>query len=122
MITVSPNGTNFWRVLRGGAIERSTDRGRTWEAATVDDPGPLSPASSSPAETVCWFVGPGGRILLTTDAVRFRRVPFPENVDLAFVDASSATSAIVSTDGARESDRRRFRTEDGGKSWQIVTP
>jgi hypothetical protein len=122
VVTVSPNGTNFWRVVRGGGIERSTDRGRTWETAIVEDAGSVSlTGSSSPAETVCWFVGPGGRILLTTDGVRFRRVPFPENVDLAFVEASSATSAIVWTDGVRASDRRQFRTEDGGKTWQSVT-
>jgi photosystem II stability/assembly factor-like uncharacterized protein len=52
-------------------------------------------------------------VLRTTDGGRsWRRVPFPEAVDLVAVVGTSALSATV-----RLADGRRFATTDGGQTW-----
>ena len=69
---------------------------------------------SAPSESVCWFVGRAGLVLLTTDAgATFTRVDLAEPLDLASVSATDARHATVST-----ADGRRFRTDDGGRTWQ----
>jgi len=70
-------------------------------------------ATASPSSTVTWFVGRAGAVLLTVDGRTVMRVPFPEQVDLTAVTASDARIAVVTT-----IDGRRFRTEDGGKTWR----
>jgi hypothetical protein len=52
-------------------------------------------------------VGQRGVVLLTTDGLTWRRVPFPESIDLVGVQASDATHATVTT-----SDGRTFVTAD----------
>jgi photosystem II stability/assembly factor-like uncharacterized protein len=61
---------------------------------------------------VCWLVGARGLVLLTTDAVRWRRMAFPESVDLVAVQATDASHATVTA-----ADGRRFSTSDGGATW-----
>ena len=63
---------------------------------------------------MCWFVGRAGLVLLTTDAgATFTRVDLAEPLDLASVSATDARIAIVTTVSGR-----RFRTEDGGRTWR----
>jgi hypothetical protein len=59
-----------WRV-RGNRVERSADNGTTWlPLATMtktDETTSEVLAGSSPAPTVCWFVGRRGLVWLSTD-------------------------------------------------------
>jgi len=69
---------------------------------------------SAPSDSVCWFVGRAGLVLLTTDAgATFTRVDLAEPLDIATVSATDARRAAVTT-----ADGRRFRTDDGGSTWR----
>jgi photosystem II stability/assembly factor-like uncharacterized protein len=69
-------------------------------------------AGTSPSPSVCWLVGPGGIVLLSTDGRSWKRVAFPEAVPLAAIRATDAETATVTT-----ADGREFVTEDGGRTW-----
>lgn len=108
-----PDSATRWRVGPAGLIQRSTDVGKTWltqaSGVTVD-----LVAVSAPSGEVCWVVGRSGVVLVTADGARWRRVPFPESVDLQAVTATDARTARVTT-----MDGRVFRTADAGATWQI---
>jgi len=79
----------------------------------VAPPGIEVTGQSAPSDSVCWFVGRAGLVLLTTDAgATFTRVDLAERLDLASVSATDERHATVST-----ADGRRFRTDDGGRTW-----
>ena len=61
---------------------------------------------------MCWIVGRGGAVYLTTDGTRFMRLPFPEMVDLVAVTATDDRNAIVSA-----ADGRSWQTTDQGRTW-----
>jgi len=119
---MSPDGSAVWRIVPGGRLLRSTDRGTTWQA----QPTGVSKerlagsagvskellAGSAPSATVCWIVGREATIIVTTDGVHWATRPFPERVDLIAVEAADARSATVTT-----RDGRRFATLDGGATW-----
>ena len=112
-LVVSPDPNMRWRIS-GSLVERSTDGGRTWTVQTIGIQTPVS-AGASPARGVCWIVGPGGTVLLTTDAERWRRLEFPDsNANLVAVVARDALSATVTT-----ADGRTYLTDDGGKTWRV---
>jgi hypothetical protein len=119
----SPDPNYRWRILQPTAIQRSTDGGTTWSivdplrAATRADGGTtiVLTAGSSPSRDVCWVVGRAGTVLLSTNGATWQRRPFPENVDLTGVRASSATNAIVTA-----ADGRQLATSDGGATWLVV--
>jgi photosystem II stability/assembly factor-like uncharacterized protein len=67
---------------------------------------------SSPSTTVCWFVGPGGIVMITVDASQFVHVDVPGRPDLRSVTATDARSAVVTA-----ADGRHFRTDDSGRTW-----
>jgi photosystem II stability/assembly factor-like uncharacterized protein len=56
-------------------------------------------------------------VLQTTDGRTWRRVTFPEPVDLIAVRATSADEATITA-----ADRRTFSTKDGGKTWEDRVP
>jgi len=66
----------------------------------------------SPAPSICWIVGRGGAVYVTSDGLRFVRVSFPESIDLLSVTATDDRHATVMS-----ADGRSFRTDDGGMSW-----
>lgn len=107
---VSPDGLGSWRVA-GKTIFRSNDGGKTWATERVPVQGEIA-AGASPAPLVAWFVGRGGYILLTTGTNQWRRVIFPEPVDLASINAKNESEAEVTT-----ADGRVFTTADGGRTW-----
>lgn len=109
---VSPDATVRWRILPGGRIARSIDRGATWEQQSTGVAVTLT-TGAAPSPAVCWLVGPGGTIVVSTDGRTWQRVPFPEAIDLVSVRASDAASATVTS-----ADGRSFSTADGGKSWR----
>jgi hypothetical protein len=108
--------TVTWRFGQGGVIERSTDRGQTWErqpsgvAATLVE-------GSAPGDRVCWIVGEHGVVLRTIDGRTWQRLPSPTPADLVAVHAWSESSATVTA-----ADRAEYETTDGGKSWRRRDP
>ena len=110
---LSPDPNSRWRIVASG-VERSTDGGLTWQPQSTGVATPLT-AGSAPSPAVCWLVGPGGLVLLSTDGAAWQRASLPEAIDLQSVRASDAANATVTS-----ADGRRFATTDGGKSWRRV--
>ena len=110
----SPDPANRWRIGAAGSIQRSIDRGATWETLTSGATQDLL-AGVAVSPTVCWVIGRGGTVLLSTDGRTWRLVPLPEPVDLVAIEARDALSAVVTS-----ADRRTFRTTDGGRTWTAV--
>jgi hypothetical protein len=110
----SPDASVRWRIFPppGGRVARSIDGGATWQVQSANVTVALT-AGAAPAATVCWLVGAGGTVVLSTDGRTWQRVPFPETIDLVAVRASDAANASVTT-----ADGRTFSTSDGGKIWR----
>lgn len=106
----TPDQVVRWRI-GGRQVQRSLDRGASWAPIQVGAPAAFT-AGSAPSRTVCWLVGRGGIVLLTTNGATFKRVPFPEPADLVAASAADGRSAMVTT-----ADGRTFRTSDGGSTW-----
>jgi photosystem II stability/assembly factor-like uncharacterized protein len=85
--------------------------GAEWSAAPAGVTTALT-AGAAPSMTVCWIVGRGGVVMLSTDGRTWKRIAFPETTDLSSVTAPDARSATVTT-----SDGRAFSTTDGGTTW-----
>jgi hypothetical protein len=108
---VSVDGTVRWRIIPPASVQRSADGGVTWELLSTGLPVELT-GGAAPSGSVCWLVGRGGTVLLSTDGRRWQRMAFPDGADLTAIQATDARTAIVTT-----ADGRRFRTTDGGVSW-----
>lgn len=113
---VSPDPMTRWRVAGAGQVERSTNGGARWERATLPESATVT-GGSSPSPTVCWLVGRTGAIYVTTDGLRFVRVPFPDRRDFVSIQAIDGRRATVVT-----IDGRTMRTEDQGVTWIRITP
>jgi hypothetical protein len=113
---VSPNPANRWRITGGRQVERTTNSGTRWEAVTLPSTGVLT-AGTSPGPTVCWIVGRGGTVYLTTDGSRFIRIAFPEPLDLVSITATDDRHATVTA-----ADGRTFATADRGETWAMARP
>ena len=112
----SPDPMSRWRVVGVGRVERSTNGGARWEPATLPESTTLT-AGSSPSPSVCWLVGRAGSIYVTTDGLRFVRVPFTDRTDFVSIRATDGRRATVAT-----IDGRTMRTEDQGVTWIRVRP
>jgi hypothetical protein len=110
-MVVAPDASARWRLLPDGGIERSTDLGATWQPQATGVRVPLT-AGAAPSSTVCWVVGTGGTVLLSTDGRTWRRLAFPDLVNLIAVSAADEKTATVTAAGGRT-----FTTTDGGKTW-----
>jgi hypothetical protein len=120
----SPDGSVIWRLVPGGRVLRSTDRGATWRDQPMGRSGLFSAGSagaarewlagSAPSARVCWIVGRNAAVFITTDGEQWEPRRFPERVDLIGVEATDARTAIVTT-----RDGRRFGTVDGGATWSV---
>lgn len=108
---LSPNPMNRWRITAGGQVQHSSNGGARWEVANIPS-SDLVTSGSSPAPSVCWIVGRGGAVFVTTDGLRFIRLMFPEAIDLVSVRATDDRNATVIT-----SARRAFSTTDRGATW-----
>jgi len=95
-----------------GLIERSDDGGGTWQRVSTGIRRRFT-TGVAPSATVCWLIGPGGTVALTTDARTWRQLSAPApDADLTSIEASDAQTATV-----RDTQGRSFRTTDGGASW-----
>jgi photosystem II stability/assembly factor-like uncharacterized protein len=112
VVVQARGGSTRWRITAPGSVQRSNDAGATWETQSTGGPTTIS-SGAAPSASVCWLVGKAGVVLLSADGRSWRRVPFPEPVDLASVVATDAnTATVIAASG------RRFTTTDGGKSWR----
>jgi hypothetical protein len=109
---LAPDANVRWRILTGGDVARSIDGGRTWQTQSTGVPSTLT-AGSAPSPTICWLVGPGGIIVMSTDGQSWHRVSFPEAIDLTSVRASDGANAAVTA-----ANGRTFTTIDGGTTWR----
>lgn len=112
----SPDPMTRWRVVGAGQVERTTTGGARWERATLPESATLT-GGSSPSPSVCWLVGRTGAMYVTTDGLRFIRVPFRERTDFISIQATDARRATVVT-----IDGRTMRTEDQGATWVRLNP
>ena len=111
----SPNPQVRWRVVTGSTVQRSVDGGVTWTTQQTGTTTELT-AGSAPSPDVCWLVGRGGIVLRTADGGdQWQRATIPATADLTTVTAPTALNAIVTT-----TDRRRFQTTDGGRTWALL--
>ena len=110
LLVVSPDPATRWRVVPGGAVERSDDRGATWRVQIT--PGERIIAGSAPSERVAWLAGENGLVLRTIDGERWQPTTAPAATHLRDIDALDQLEATVST-----AEGRRFRTVDGGARW-----
>jgi hypothetical protein len=112
-LAIAPAGARVqWRVLSGHIVQQSVDKGATWTTQYALDETVQLAAGSAPSSTAAWFVGRGGLVVATSDGRIWRRIAFPEAIDLIAVVATDARVAIVTS-----ADRRVFTTTDGGASW-----
>ena len=112
LVIQSPDLDIQWRVVAGNVVQRTTDRGRTWVTQATGTTKVIA-AGFSPSPTVCWVVGAGGLVAVTTDAKTWTPVAFPYAINLTNVQASSADAAVVFA-----ADGRTFTTADRGKTWK----
>ncbi len=111
-ITISAARADDASAIGGLAVHRSPEGRVTWESQPAGISAQLT-AGASPSPPVIWLVGRGGLVLLSIDGRSWRRLRFPEAIDLTGIDASSATTAAITT-----VDARVFTTSDGGETWQ----
>ena len=109
---VSPDANVRWRILTEGRVARSIDGGMTWQTQSTGVAATLT-AGSAPSTTICWLVGPGGIVVVSTDGRTWQSVTFPEAIDLTSIRASDRAHATVTA-----ADGRTFTTIDGGKTWR----
>jgi len=107
----SPDNAIRWRAM-AGSLQRSVDGGQTWSSFPID-PGIQITAGASPTPTVCWFVGRGGVVMLSTDGMNWRRLQFPALTDLVSLRTSNAQAATIAA-----ADGQTFETTDGGRTWR----
>jgi len=125
---MSPEPAYRWRLVAPATIQRSTDGGATWTAQSARAPGfgllqrtdsfqpaVILTAGAAPARDICWIVGRGGVVMLSTDGTSWQRRPFPEPANLTAVRATDARTAVVTTE-----DGRQFSTADGGATWSRI--
>jgi hypothetical protein len=111
--SVEPTGGSvLWRYGDRGTIERSADRGQTWEPQQSGVNVRLADASS-PSWRVCWVVGAAGTIVRTIDGRTWERVKSPTAGDLVSVHAWSENSATITA-----ASREVYTTADGGATWR----
>ena len=115
-VVVSSNPATRFRLLTGGDVQRSADGGATWRIETTGATDTLT-AGASPSPSVCWLIGRSGTVLLSTDGRSWRRLAFPEAVDLRSISATDSDNATVTA-----VDGRVFATTDGGQTWRAPAP
>jgi len=113
-IISTPDPRVQWRIAVGGFVERSQDGGVSWQAQ-LPIAGAQPTAGSAPSETVCWLVGRGSLIALTTNAKDWKRIPPPVSADFVAITAVDVSTATVTT-----ADGRKFITTNGGVDWRPV--
>ena len=114
MEIAAPDGITRWRVTNGQRVEWRSQLSSEWQPVSLADASQIT-TGTSPSSSVCWLVGRGGMVFLTTDGTHFTRVTSPATVDLAAVTAvDDQRATITAVDG------RRWSTGDRGVTWTRV--
>lgn len=111
-IITSPDSATMWRLGPPGFIDRSTDRGESWQRQDTGVRAALA-AGFSPSAAICWLVGRQGTVIRTLDGASWEVLASPAPVDLVRVTARDGLSATVTA-----VDGRTFETADGGRTWR----
>jgi hypothetical protein len=114
LVVQTPDAGVQYRVVEVGVVERSDDGGASWQDQRVMANTEIL-AGAAPSVNVCWLVGRGGIVLMTTDGKNWKKIPSAADVDLVAVTAADATFATVVT-----ADGRKFATQNGGTTWQLL--
>jgi hypothetical protein len=112
VLVATQNRSVMWRIGAAGLIEHSADGGAIWQAQASNVEAELL-AGSAPTEKICWVVGRAGTIVRTTDGEHWEKIAPPAPLDYVGVTASDALRAVVLAEGGK-----RFRTADGGRTWE----
>jgi len=108
-------GTDIVAVGERGAIIRSADSGRTWEAALSPVTATLTGVAFAPDTPLGWAVGHDALILATGDAGRAWQTQWQgKNLDASFLDVCALDAQRVIAVGAYG---LCLATVDGGKTW-----
>lgn len=110
----TPDASVQYRIQGAGVVERSKDGGATWQGQRVKANAEIL-AGAAPSENVCWLVGRGGVILMTSDGKHWKKVPSPVVVDFVGVTAADASFATVTA-----VDGQKYSTQNGGMTWQLM--
>jgi hypothetical protein len=114
-VVITSTSPLLWRISASNVAERSTDEGVTWSVVPIAAEGVQFTFGSAPNTNACWLIGRMGAVFLSTKGEAFKRLPFPENVDLATIIATDELKAtVIARDG------RAFSTTDGGQTWQVA--
>lgn len=111
-LITSPDSAAMWRLGPPGFIDRSTDRGESWQRQDTGVRVAFA-AGFSPSAAVCWLVGRQGTVIRTLDGASWQVLASPAPVDLVRVTARDGLSATVTA-----VDGRTFETADGGRTWR----
>lgn len=114
----SPNGARWWRIRAPSTIEGSADRGATWTVEFSDPTAHIVRGVVS-SNDGCWMIGENGLVLRLRPGTGagWLRVTPPSTRPLVSVTAVDARIATIADDSGR-----RYRTTDGGQTWQVVQP
>jgi hypothetical protein len=98
------------------AQEQNRSRAEAEATSLLPQAAPLEVVSPDPQ--VRWRIVPTGRLERSTNAGKtWEAVTLPQPVNVTAVRAPSATTAIVTA-----ADGRQLRTDDQGKTWNLVQP
>jgi hypothetical protein len=114
-VVITSTAPLLWRISASNVVERSTDEGVTWSVVPIAAEGVQFTFGSAPSTNACWLIGRMGAVFLSTKGEAFKRLPFPETVDLTTIIATDELKAtVIARDG------RAFLTTDGGQTWQVA--
>lgn len=99
-----------WR-LRSGGVERSRDRGTTWQPVPTPT-GVRVTAIAAVSPAVCWAIG-DDVVLRSVDGATWARTTRPSGERLTSIAATSASDGSVTT-----ATGARLVTTDGGATWR----
>jgi len=111
LVVTSPDSSISWTV-HTNHVQYAENR----QPAPVQDFLPTNnpiTAGSAPGGKVCWLVGQGGSVVLTTDGRLWLSASSPTTSDLSAVTAKSARVATVTA-----TDGHMYTTTDGGQTWK----
>ena len=97
----------------GSRIEQSKDGGATWRTALSDPQSTFTSVGCAPGGG-CWIGTADGQIVRPTPD-GFSRSVLPVRARVVAITSSGSQAAVVTVEGGR-----RFRTTDGGSSWQSI--
>jgi len=115
---LTPDNRVWWKLDPAGALNLTTDGGKTWKSVDTAAAAQLT-AGSAPSSKICWIAGKAGTLVLTIDrGAHWKVLNTPITGDLGGVRATDAKHASI-WDATRQ---QSFKTSDGGATWTPTAP